>query len=63
LAPGANDVFAGYDGGWSVPAPYVVTLAPGANGVTYRIASRVQLRPGVNYYLCADGVSLCQSGR
>ena len=37
---GANSAFAGYDGGWSVGEPYVIVLAKGGNGVTYRIASR-----------------------
>jgi hypothetical protein len=39
-AAGANDVFGGYDGGWSFGRPYVITLARGRDGVTYRIASR-----------------------
>jgi hypothetical protein len=37
---GANDVFGGYDGGWSLGTPYLITLAAGSDGVTYRIASR-----------------------
>lgn|SRR4051794_4756664 len=41
-AAGANDVFAGYDGGWSFGTRYVITVAPGRDGVTYRIASRVR---------------------
>jgi hypothetical protein len=60
---GLNDAFAGYDGGWSVSAAYVITLVPGGDGATYRIAARTELRPGVNYYLCPDGVSLCRSSR
>jgi hypothetical protein len=60
---GLNDAFAGYDGGWSVNAPYVITLVPGTDGATYHIAGRTQLRPGVNYFLCPDGVSLCQASR
>jgi hypothetical protein len=39
-AAGANDVFAGYDGGWPLDATYVITLARGKDGITYRIASR-----------------------
>ena len=39
---GANGVFSGYDGGWSLGQPYVIVLARGANGVTYRIAARAQ---------------------
>jgi hypothetical protein len=37
---GANSVFSGYDGGWQLGHPYVVVLASGAKGVTYRIAAR-----------------------
>ena len=39
-AAGANDVFGGFDGGWSLSEPYVVTLARGSGAVTYRIDSR-----------------------
>jgi hypothetical protein len=39
-AAGANDVFGGFDGGWSLAEPYVITLARGSGGVTYRIDSR-----------------------
>ena len=39
-AAGANDVFAGFDGGWSLSQPYVITLARGSGAVTYRIDSR-----------------------
>jgi hypothetical protein len=37
---GANSAFAGYDGGWTLGEPYVIVLANGGNGITYRIASR-----------------------
>jgi hypothetical protein len=60
---GANDAFNGYDGGWDTSAPYVVVLAPAGNGVTYRIASRVELRGGIDYYLCPDSPALCQAPR
>jgi hypothetical protein len=43
-AAGANDVFGGFDGGWSLREPYVITLARGSGGVTYRIDSRRPLR-------------------
>jgi hypothetical protein len=39
-AAGANDVFGGFDGGWSLKQPYVITLARGSGAVTYRIDSR-----------------------
>ena len=58
-AAGANDVFAGYDGGWAL-GKWIVTLALGGNGVTYRIADRQQLRAGVDYYLCSGGSRICE---
>ena len=60
---GADDVFAGYDGGWGIDAPYVITLERANGQITYRIASRDQLLPTVLYYLCPDGHSLCQQRR
>ena len=62
-AAGANDVFAGYDGGWAVDVPWIVTIAPGTGQIVYRIDTREQVRRGVNYYLCADGHSICQQPR
>ena len=60
---GANDVFAGYDGGWTIGAPYLVTIAEASGHIVYRIKTREQLKPNVNYYLCPDGHSLCQEAR
>lgn len=60
---GLNDAFAGYDGGWSVHVPWIVTLQPGSGQVVYRIQDRTQLEPGVAYYLCPDGHTLCHSRR
>jgi hypothetical protein len=57
---GANDVFGGYDGGWSYATPYIVTLARGGSGVTYRFASRTPLLPGVGYHLCPHSRDVCQ---
>jgi hypothetical protein len=37
---GANDVFGGFDGGWSIGTPYRITLERGEDGVTYRIKAR-----------------------
>jgi hypothetical protein len=62
-AAGANDAFAGYDGGWSVSAPYVVTLGRGHGDITYRIVSRVPMDAGIAYYLCPTGHGLCQHSR
>jgi hypothetical protein len=39
---GANDVFGGVDGGWSLGTPYLITLSSGSNGVTYRIDKRTE---------------------
>lgn len=62
-AAGADDAFAGYDGGWTLGVPWVVTLEHGAGPVAYRIAQRTPLVPGVDYSLCADGRTLCQRPR
>lgn len=62
-AGGANDVFAGYDGGWGLGTPYVITLEHGTGSITYRIETRTELEPGVAYYLCPDGRSLCRQPR
>jgi hypothetical protein len=43
---GANDVFSSYDGGWLTGVPYVITLVRGDGAITYRIASRAQVRDG-----------------
>lgn len=43
-AAGANDVFGGFDGGWALGRPYVITVRRGAGAITYRIDSR-RLRP------------------
>jgi hypothetical protein len=40
---GADDVFGGYDGGWDLSRPYVITLVAGHSGITYRIATRDRL--------------------
>ncbi len=39
-AAGADDVFGGYDGGWSLGTPYVVTLEDPPGPRAYAIASR-----------------------
>ena len=60
---GVNDAFGGYDGGWSLAKPYLVTLGAGTGGATYRIVSRTEMRPGVSYFLCPDGSGICQESR
>ena len=62
-AAGANDVFAGYDGGWQLQVPWLVTLEGGIGQVVYRIRDRRQVQPGYDYYLCPDGRSLCSERR
>ena len=37
---GANDAFTGYDGGWQLGVPYVITLERGEGQIVYRISSR-----------------------
>ena len=62
-AEGTNDAFAGYDGGWALSAPYVITLEEGSGQIVYRISSRTPIAANVNYYLCADGHDICQERR
>jgi hypothetical protein len=62
-AAGANDAFAGYDGGWQPAAPYVVTVDTAGGRITYRIKDREPVKAGVNYFLCRGGHSLCQEPR
>jgi hypothetical protein len=48
---------------WKVLAiPYAIVLTPG-DDITYQIASRVEFTPGVAYYLCPDGRSVCRQPR
>jgi hypothetical protein len=58
-----NDAFAGYDGGWTLGVPWIVTLENGAGAVDYRISERTPVEPGVDYYLCPDGHTLCRKRR
>jgi len=60
---GVNDAFGGYDGGWALSAPYVITLVPGSGKIVYQFSSRTPMVPNVNYYLCPDGHSVCQQPR
>ncbi len=59
-AAGANDVFAGYDGGWAIGSPYVVTVAEASGHIVYRIKAREPMKPNLDYHLCAGGHGLCQ---
>jgi hypothetical protein len=60
---GANDAFNGYDGGWGLNEPYLIVLEKGDSQITYRFSSRTTIQSGINYYLCADGHSICQQPR
>jgi len=57
---GANDAFGGYDGGWYVLAPYLITLVKGSGQITYDISSREMLHEDVDYYLCPHKHTVCQ---
>jgi hypothetical protein len=60
---GANDVFAGYDGGWTFNAPWIITLEHGDSGIDYRIRDRTPIEPGIAYFLCPNGHALCHARR
>ena len=62
-AAGAKDVFGGYDGGWSLSMPYLVVLGRGDGGITYRLVSRTELRPGTAYFLCPGSSAVCTEAR
>jgi hypothetical protein len=51
-AAGREAAFTGFDGGWDYGAPYIVTLQRGGPGITYRIARRWPMRPGLEYRMC-----------
>jgi hypothetical protein len=57
---GANDAFGGYDGGWYVSRPYVITLAKGTGPITYDLRSRTMLHAGTDYFLCLHARTICQ---
>jgi hypothetical protein len=62
-AAGTADAFGSFDGGWQVQVPYVVSVTAGSGGVVYRFQTRDLVQPGINYYLCPDGHTICQSPR
>ncbi len=61
--PATNDAFGNFDGGWAVGVPYVVTVNRGTGPVVYRFQTRTLVQPGINYYLCPDGPTICRSPR
>jgi hypothetical protein len=53
---GREDAFSGYDGGWILGEPYIVTLRRGGRGITYRFARRWPLVPGREYRSCRQDI-------
>ena len=53
---GREDAFSGYDGGWVLGEPYIVTLRQGGPGITYRFARRWPLLPGHEYRSCRQDI-------
>jgi len=49
---GQEDAFSGFDGGWILGDPYIVILARGGRGITYRFARRWPLLRGREYRSC-----------
>jgi hypothetical protein len=60
---GENDAFRGYDGGWGLGEPYVISLERGKGPITYRIGSRTPLEAGKAYYLCPHSHAVCTEPR
>ena len=56
---GANDTFGGYDGGWYVSTPYLITLAKGSGAITYDLSSRTLLHGDTDYFLCPNTQKIC----
>jgi hypothetical protein len=62
-AAGTNDAFAGYDGGWALAVPYIVTIEEGQGRIVYRIRDRTQMVANVDYHLCRGGHDVCSRRR
>ena len=54
---GREDAFGNFDGGWGYGEPYVVVLRRGGPRITYRVAERWPMHPGVEYRV--SGRTLC----
>ena len=54
---GREDAFGDFDGGWGYGDLYVVVLQRGGPRITYRVARRWPMLPGVEYRIC--GRTLC----
>ena len=53
---GREDAFGSFDGGWGYGEPYVVVLRRGSPEITYAVAERWPMRPGVEYRACGRAV-------
>lgn len=51
---GANDVFAGFSGGWQTGAFYIVLIEKGSGSVNYSIDSRKEMQSGFDYKICEN---------
>jgi hypothetical protein len=53
---GREDAFGNFDGGWGYGEPYIVVLRRGSPKITYAVARRLPMRPGVEYRACGHTV-------
>jgi hypothetical protein len=60
---GREDAFSGYDGGWALGEPYIVTLRRGGPGITYRFARRWPLLAGREYRSCRQDIICSRPAR
>lgn len=60
---GREDAFSGFDGGWVIGDPYIVTLGHGGPGITYRFARRWPVLPGREYRICDQDIICSRPAR
>src|SRR4051812_1162106 len=60
---GHEDAFSGFDGGWILGDPYIVTLRRGGPGITYRFARRWPLLAGQEYRSCGRDIICSRPAR
>ena len=53
---GREAAFGEYDGGWGYGEPYIVVLRRGSPRITYAIAQRWPMLPGLEYRACGKTV-------
>jgi hypothetical protein len=58
---GREAAFNGFDGGWDYGTPYIVTLQRGGAGITYQLARRWPMRPGLEYRTCEREICIRRS--